>query len=156
VRKDAHFRPIPRERGGAAGSLSYGARGPDLSLQIRAEGLVPGRKYRFDLGVDGVTYSLASRAAAPDGTWSLDTTLTAFAEGACVGRNFQPERPLAGTHALSFAIKNDGSPPTGTLADQAPPDGGGAQLPCAGNGDGNYGYVLYEAEPGRFEGTASR
>jgi hypothetical protein len=36
-----------------------------------------------------------------------------------------------------------------------PPSAPGAQLPCRGNGDGKYDYLLLENEAGEFKGTRS-
>ena len=54
---------------------------------------------------------------------------------------------------MKFRIKRDGSPPSGTMPGIAP-SAPGAQLPCHGNGDGDYDYLLLENEVANFKGTA--
>lgn len=159
IQKDSLFRPVPPERGGASGEVWYSPSGRTLSFRLRASGLVPHRRYELDLTVDSVTYTLASRPASADGDIALDTTITEFAEGACVGANYDRPRPLTGPHRIKFAVKNDGSPPSGA---SGVGDGGdtlsaaGVTLPCAGNGDGDYSYVLYEGQVAEFEGRGGR
>ncbi len=155
VQKDSLFRPIPPRQGAPAGAVWYVPTGGRLTFRLHASGLVPHRRYELDLTVDGVTYTMASRPASAEGTVAIDTSLDRFAEGACVGANYHPPRPIAGRHRLQFALKNDGSPRSGTMAGDSATRArwaGGADLPCAGNGDGNYSYVLYEAEVAEFEG----
>jgi hypothetical protein len=108
----------------------------------------------------------------------------------CVGKAYDPARPLAGTHEIRFWVKADGNPRSGTLGgpEQGPvawrdlwktirdtaeggeapgrpmretaergetPEGAanGRDLPCSGNGDGDYAYALLENEVARFTGT---
>ncbi|MFN2433619.1 MAG: hypothetical protein ABR599_12540 [Gemmatimonadota bacterium] len=152
VQKDAKFRPIPPDRGGATGTVWYTPAGETLELQLRAEGLDPQRQYLLEIGVDGTIYTIGSYRASGDGEMTLDTTLTRFAEGVCVGPNYDAPRPLAGPHEIRFWVKRDGNPPSGTGRDHAPEFSAGADLPCSGNGDGDYTYVLLENEVARFTG----
>ena len=149
--KDASFRPIPRAAGGATGVVWYAPSGPALRFQLRAYGLKPGRRYVLEMQVDKAIYTVASYAPDTRGDLAIDTTLSQFQEGVCVGTNFDPPRPVTGPHQVKFWIKHDGSPASGTmpgLAATAP----GATLPCHGDGDGNYAYVLLENETADFTG----
>jgi hypothetical protein len=156
VQKDAQFRPIPRSKGGATGSVWYTPSGRELSFQLRAEGLAPDKRYLVELAVDSIIYTLASRSADGDGDLAVDTTLTRFAEGVCVGPNYDPPRPLDGRHTIRFWIKADGNPRSGTGHDWSPQFADGADLPCSGNGDGDYTYVLLENEVASYAGPGAR
>jgi hypothetical protein len=153
VQKDSLFRPIPPSRGGATGTVSYSSTGTRFSFHLRASGLEPHRRYELDLTVDDTTYTMASRPASASGTLVIDTTLGQFAEGACVGANYHAPVAVRGRHRIKFAVKNDGSPPSGTARTHTPGITAGGDLPCAGNGDENYAYVLFEAHAVDFEGT---
>jgi hypothetical protein len=150
--KDSSFRPIPRAAGGASGVVWYAPTGPALHFQLRASGLPLGHKYVLELQVDDAIYTVASYRPDAHGELALDTTLTQFEEGVCVGANFDRPRSVIGHHRVKFWIKRDGSPATGTMAGIAP-TAAGAQLACHGNGDGNYEYLLLENEVADFTGT---
>lgn len=152
--KDSAFRAVPPSAGGATGVVWYSPRGPGLHFQLKASGLPANRRYLLELKVDDVIYTVASRSPDARGDLAIDTTITEFAEGVCVGTNFDPPRPPSGHHLIKFWIKRDGNPASGTMpgvASSAP----GEQLACHGNGDGNYGYVLLENEVADFTGTAA-
>src|SRR6185437_14977804 len=152
--KDASFRPIPPSAGGATGVVWYSPRGPGLHFQLKVSGLPANRRYLLELKMDDVIYTVASYTPDAPGELAIDTTITEFAEGVCVGTNFDQPRPVSGHHLIKFWIKRDGNPASGTMpgiARSAP----GAQLACHGNGDGNYGYVLLENEVADFTGTAT-
>ena len=153
VQKDAQFQIVPQSEGGATGTVWYTPVGEELEFELRAEGLEPGKKYLLELQVDQAIYTIASRAADEDAELAVDTTLTRFAEGVCVGPNYDPPMPLAGQHAIRFWVKKDGNPPSGTAAEHAPQVEAGRELPCSGNGDGDYGYVLLENEVANFIGA---
>lgn len=150
--KDAHFNIIPPVRGGAVGSVWYHARGPALSFQLVATGLRPHRRYLLELSVDGTVYTVASHAASASGELSIDSTITAFEEGACVGDNYDPPRSVHGEHEVKFWLKNDGNPVSGTMPGRRSPRAAGSSLPCHGNGDGDYSYVLLENALAHFIG----
>ena len=148
--KDSAFRPISPARGGASGSVWYRPAGGALQIQFRALGLVPGLHYLMEIDADGTIYSLSSHVADSTGAIAVDTSLTRFAEGVCVGTNYDPPHPIAGRHAVKFWLKRDGSPRSGTQAEFSP----GAPEPslaCRGNGDENYAYALLENELAKFE-----
>jgi hypothetical protein len=151
--KDAHFNIIPPVRGGAVGSVWYGSRGPALSFQLLASGLRPRRHYLLELSVDGTVYTVASQTAGVNGELSIDTTVTMFEEGACVGDNYDPPRSVHGEHEVKFWLKNDGNPVSGTMPGRRRSSAAaGSALPCRGNGDGDYSYVLLENEVAHFTG----
>jgi hypothetical protein len=149
--KDASFQPIPRSAGGATGVVWYAPTGPSLRFQLRAFGLVPAKRYALEMQVDSAIYTVASYAPDARGELAVDTTLTEFREGICVGANYDQPTPAKGAHTIKFWVKKDGSPPTGTMpgvAAGAP----GAGLSCHGNGDSDYKYVLLENETANFTG----
>jgi hypothetical protein len=152
AQKDSAFRPIPPSAGGAAGVVWYAPAGSALRFQLRATGLAPARRYVLELEVDSVVYTVASYVPNARGELAIDTTLAQFAEGVCVGRNFDAPRSVRGRHRIKFWVKRDGSPPTGTMPG-IPPSAPGAQLGCHGNGDGDYSYILLENETADFTGT---
>lgn len=149
--KDASYRPIPRAAGGATGVVWYAPSGPALKFQLRAYGLRTGRRYLLELQVDDAIYTVASYLPDANGDLAIDTTLTQFQEGVCVGTNYDKPTPVTGEHHVKFWIKSDGSPSSGMMpgvAAGAP----GAELACHGNGDGDYRYVLLENEIADFTG----
>jgi hypothetical protein len=150
--KDAHFNIIPPVRGGAVGSVWYGARGPALVFQLRASGLRPHRRYLLELSVDGTVYTVASHVAGGNGELSIDSTITKFEEGACVGDNYDPPRSVQGEHEIKFWLKNDGNPVSGTMPGRRSSSAAGSALPCQGNVDGDYSYVLLENAVAHFTG----
>lgn len=155
LQKDVNFQPVSPSDGGASGSVWYNPSGPLLSFQLQAEGLEPGKRYLVEIAVDEVIYTLASRGASRSGELALDTTLTRFAEGVCVGPNYDPPRPLDGRHALRFWVKKDGNPSAGDGRAHAPQFTEGQHLPCSGNGDGDYTYILFENEVADYAGPGA-
>jgi hypothetical protein len=150
--KDQDFAIIPPARGGATGSVWYSPRGTGLSFQLVASGLRSGRRYLLELSVDGTVYTVASHVANAAGELSIDSAITSFAEGACVGDNFDEPKPARGEHEVAFWLKNDGNPVSGTMPARRPASAEGSALPCHGNGDGNYDYVLLDDARARFIG----
>jgi hypothetical protein len=75
-----------------------------------------------------------------------------FEEGACVGDNYDPPRSVHGEHEIKFWLKNDGNPVSGTMAGRRSSSAAGSSLPCHGNGDGDYSYVLLENAVAHFTG----
>jgi len=155
AQKDSAFHPIPASKGGATGEVLYAPSGPALHFVLHGRGLSPGHKYELELQVDSATYVVAAYSPDARGQLSIDTTLTEFREGECVGKNFDAPRAITGRHSIKFRIKRDGSPPSGTMPGIAP-SVPGAQLSCHGNGDGNFDYLLLENEVADFKGTEAR
>jgi hypothetical protein len=152
--KDASFTTIPPSAGGASAVVLYSPTGPGFHLRLNASGFSPARRYALELQVDGTIYTVASYVADSHGAIALDTTLTEFEEGVCVGRNYDPPHPVAGHHDIKVWMKHDGSPSAGTMPG-IPASFPGAQLPCRGDGDNDYRYVLLENAPADFTGTAA-
>jgi len=153
--KDRDFDIIPPVRGGAVGSVWYSPRGTGLSFQLLASGLRPGRRYLLELSVDGTIYTVASHTASASGELSIDSTITSFREGACVGDNFDLPKSARGAHEVKFWLKNDGNPVSGTMPGRLPSSAAGSSLPCHGNGDGDYSYVLLDNAAAHFTGESS-
>lgn len=154
AQKDAAFRPIPRAAGGATGVVWYAHSGPALHFVLRAYGLQPQRRYLLEIQADDAIYSVASFTPDARGELAIDTTLTQFAEGACVGANYDAPRTVQGPHKVKFWIKRDGNPQSG-VSTGVKPGSPGASLPCHGNGDGDYAYMLMENEVANFTGTGA-
>ena len=152
AQKDAAFRPIPRAAGGATGVVWYAHSGPSLHFTLRAYGLQPLHRYLLEIQADDAIYSVASYASDSKGELTIDTALTQFAEGACVGANYDAPRSVQGQHRVKFWIKRDGNPASG-VSPSVKPGSPGASLPCHGNGDGDYSYMLMENEIADFTGT---
>lgn len=148
VQKDGDFHPLID---GAHGRVDYIPQGTAFAFRLHGTGLAPGKRYLLELEVDSTIYAVASHVANDRGELTIDTTLSRFAEGVCVGKKYDPPRPLSGHHEIRFWVKRDGNPKTGS-ASGAPPGSEGASLPCAGNGDGDYSYVLLEQQLALFTG----
>ena len=151
--KDSAFEPIPPSKGGASGEVLFEPKGPAFHFALRAWAVPPGHRYVLEIQADSTIYSVMSRAPDAHGGLIIDTTLTQFAEGVCVGTNFNAPRAIEGSHAIKFRLKRDGSPASGAMPGIAA-SALGAQLACHGNGDGNYDYVLLENEVADFDGVA--
>jgi len=153
VEKDASWRPVPPRPGGPSGGVWYGTHGARFRFGLRAVGLQPDIHYIVELDVDGSTYAVANRVATAAGDVALDTALTAFAEGACAGSDRQATRSLVGTHRVKFLLKRNGNPAGagggGGSGSAAPRPGGPV---CAGNGDGDFTYVLFEEKLAIYDG----
>ena len=153
--KDSAYELVPPSAGGASASVVYSPSGSGFHLRLNAAGLKPARRYALELQVDSTIYTVASYVADARGALALDTTLSTFQEGVCVGRNYDPPRSVTGHHNIKIWIKHDGSPRTGTMPG-IPANLPGAQLSCHGDGDGDYHYVLLEDASADFTGTAAR
>lgn len=152
--KDSAFRPIPASAGGATGEVLYAPTGASLRFQLRAHGLTPDHRYVLEMQVDREIYTVASYSSDASGGLTVDTALSRFEEGVCVGNNYDAPRAVSGAHDIKFWVKRDGSPKAGTMPGLAR-SAAGSQLPCHGNGDGNYGYVLLDDGAAKFTGTSA-
>lgn len=151
--KDPSFRVIPPAKGGSSAVVLYAPTGPAFHFILHASQLSAGHRFALELEVDGVIYTVESFSPGPRGDVALDTTLTQFQEGVCVGANYDSPKSASGHHVIKIWIKRDGSPKSGMLpgiASSAP----GAQLACHGNGDGIFDYVLLENAAADFTGSA--
>lgn len=152
AQKDASFRPIPRAAGGATGVVWYAHSGPALQFTLRALGLQPLHRYLLEIQADDAIYSVAGYTSDANGEIAIDTALTQFAEGVCAGANYDAPKSVEGDHRVKFWIKRDGNPASG-VSQSVKPGAPGAALPCHGNGDGDYTYMLMENEIADFKGT---
>jgi hypothetical protein len=154
IRKSGTIRSGPLPFGGPSGSVWYTPEGPRLGIELRAKRLTPGKRYILELAVDSATiYDVASYQADSAGQIAVDTSLARFAEGLCVGDNYHPPRSLQGPHTIRFWLKLDGNPRTGMQRIADSTGALAAELPCTGNGDGDYRYVLLESAPAHFTGS---
>lgn len=153
--KDAAFRRVPRAAGGATGVVWYAHSGPTLQFNLRALGLQPLHRYLLEIQADDAIYSVSSYLSDARGEIAIDTALSQFQEGTCVGANFDAPKPVAGAHTVKFWIKRDGNPKSGT-SPSVKANAPGAALPCHGNGDNDYTYMLMENELAHFTGTTAK
>lgn len=138
--KDSAFNVVPPSRGGASGSVWFRSRAPALTLQLRAAGLVPSKRYQLELSTAQAVYTVARVSADAQGHLAIDTTLAQLADDACVVANRVPPRPLHGRITIKFWVRRDWSQTV-------------AGSPCSGNGDGDSTYALLEENEGTFYGT---
>jgi hypothetical protein len=149
VQKDASWRPLPVHPGAPAGGVWYSTRGQRFRFGLRAVGLQPGAHYVIELNVDDTPFEVADRPATVRGEVTLDTALTGFVDGACAGSHRQAAQSLVGTHRVKFLLKRNGNPPGGRAPSAATEIGG---RPCAGNGDSDFSYVLFEEKLAIYDG----
>lgn len=159
VQKDSSWRPLPVGLHSPTGDVSYSTRGAPFRFTVRAAGLRPGTRYIIELTVDGAIGAAASRAADSAGDVVLDTALSAFAGGTCgegrpagqgsdggTGTRGSGAPALRGAHQIKFTLRRNGRPAVG--APVARPSG----TACAGNGDGDFSYILFEEKVAHYNG----
>lgn len=153
VQKDGSWRPLPSRPDGPRGDVSYSAHGTPFRFTLHASGLRPGTRYLIELNVDGATDDVASRVAGPTGEMTLDTALSAFAAGRCRDTRLDARSAhgaLRGTHQIKFLLKRNGRPAAdgpAAAVSQA------KDLSCAGNGDGDFSYILFEEKLANYDGS---
>jgi hypothetical protein len=136
------------EKGAATPAGTFYFRMVSGSLDWYAVGhaLGAGRAYRVVLtAADGHEYAVASRKAGGDGGFAAHGVETMLMNRQCVGTEDPSQRPLADALPLSVAIKQDGSPPGSSSRGELL--GSRSALPCNGNGDGVFDYVLRSSAP---------
>lgn len=134
--------------GGVAPSGMFHYRVVSGSLDWYATGhaLAAHHAYRVVLSsADGHEYAVASRRARADGSFVAHGVETMLMNRQCVGTEDPSRRPLADAVPLSVAIKQDGSPPASSS--RTDPLGSRGALPCNGNGDGVFDYVVSSTGP---------
>ena len=130
--------------GPAKGTFSYMLVDGAIDWYLFATHVSPGRAYRVVLSAaDGNEYAIASRRAGPDGTLGVHGVETALMNRQCVGAEDPSRRPLETARALHVALKSDGSAHGASGNDML---GSRSALPCGGNGDGDFTYVLTSAD----------
>ena len=129
-----------RAREQPAGTFSYLLVDGAIDWYVFATHLRAGRAYRILLtAADGKEYAIASRRSGADGSLGAHGVETALINRQCVGAEDPSRRPLASARSLSVAVKSDGSARGASGNDVL---GSRSALPCGGNGDGVFDYVL--------------
>lgn len=124
-----------------AGTFYYRLVSGSLDWYVVGRAFGAGRAYRVVLtAADGREYAVASRRARGDGSFAAHGVETTLMNRQCVGTEDPSQRQLAEAAPIGVAVKEDGSPPGG--ASGSGPLGSRGALPCDGNGDGVFEYVL--------------
>lgn len=133
-----------RLRDKPAGTFSYLVVDGAIDWYAFATHLRPGRAYRILLtAADGKEYAIASRRSGADGSLGAHGVETALMNRQCVGAEDPSRRPLESAKLLRVAVKSDGSARGASGNDLL---GSRSALPCGGNGDGVFDYVLQSAD----------
>ena len=133
-----------RAREVPVGTFSYLEVDGAIDWYVFATHLRPGRAYRILLtAADGKEYAIASRRSGPDGSLGAHGVETALMNRQCVGAEDPSRRPLASVGSLRVGVKSDGSARGASGNDML---GSRSALPCGGNGDGEFDYVLQSAD----------
>lgn len=123
-----------------AGTFSYVVVDGAISWYMFASHLAPSHAYRVVLTApDGKEYAVASRQSGEDGSLGAHGVETTLMNRQCVGSEDPSRRTLESVGSLRVALKNDGSARGAGSNDLL---GSRSALPCGGNGDGDFGYVL--------------
>ena len=129
-----------RTQNAPAGTFSYLVVDGAIDWYVFATDLVPARAYRVVLtSADGKEYAVASRRSDGSGTLGAHGVETALMNRQCVGAEDPSRRSLESARTLRVALKSDGSANGASTNDLL---GSRSALPCGGNGDGNFDYVL--------------
>ena len=129
-----------RASGGADGTFSYMVVDGAVSWYMFASHLSPTHAYRVVLTApDGKEYAVASRQSGEDGSFGAHGVETTLMNRQCVGSEDPSRRALETLGSVRVALKNDGSARGASGNDLL---GSRSALPCGGNGDGNFDYVL--------------
>jgi len=137
-----------RTRSAPAGTFSYLVVDGAIDWYVFATQLRPGRAYRILLtAADGKEYAVASRRSGSDGSLGAHGVETALMNRQCVGAEDPSRRPLESARSLRVAVKSDGSARGASGNDLV---GSRSALPCGGNGDGVFDYVLQSKDSVTF------
>jgi hypothetical protein len=127
-----------------SGTFSYLVVDGAINWYVFATHLAPSRAYRVVLtAADGKEYAVASRRTDEEGTLGVHGVETALQNRQCVGTEDPSRRALASAGSLRVSVKSDGSASGASGNDLL---GSRSALPCGGNGDGNFEYVLQSDE----------
>lgn len=133
-----------RARGMLKGTFRYVLVDGALDWYVFATGMPASRAYRVLLAAaDGEEYAVASARSAADGSFVAHGVETMLMNRLCVGEEDLSRRPLGSARTLSVAVKSDGSPRGASGNDLL---GSRNAMPCGGNGDGVFDYVLRSAD----------
>ena len=137
IRLDANDASTPNA---PSGTFSYVMVDGAISWYMFASHLSPARAYRVVLtSADGKEYAVASRRAGDDGSLGAHGVETTLMNRQCVGSEDPSRRALESVGSLHVALKSDGSARGASGNDLL---GSRSALPCGGNGDGKFDYVL--------------
>lgn len=137
----------PEGRGSQSptGTFSYMVVDGAIDWYVFATHLAPTKAYRVVLtAADGKEYAVASRRADGTGALGAHGVETALMNRQCVGAEDPSRRTLESARTLQVALKTDGSASGASSNDLL---GSRSALPCGGNGDGKFEYVLRSADP---------
>lgn len=139
--------PLASATGGtSAGTLYYRVVSGSLDWYVLARTFSSGHAYRVVItAADGHEYAVASSRARGDGSFVAHGVETTLMNRQCVGTEDPSQRQLADASPITIAVKQDGSPPASSSATD--PLGSRSALPCNGNGDGVFEYVLRATTP---------
>jgi hypothetical protein len=138
--------PAPEVNGGdpdasPVGSFWYRFGDGGLEWFVRAQHLESGLAYRVELTVNNsARYSVASLRADAAGALVGHGSLPAFVNQTCVSVDADRSQPFSADEQMGVAIKTDGAPSSGGQG--VSPTSPEQTLPCSGNGDGRWVYVL--------------
>ncbi|HEU4586147.1 MAG TPA: hypothetical protein VFR95_10375, partial [Gemmatimonadaceae bacterium] len=141
---------------GPAGIFYYSPDGDAFEWYLSARSLEPGVRYRLELNVDdSLNYAAGSVMADEAGRVLGHGALGQFVDRYCVGAANTPPIALSGEHTVAVRLKRDGSSPGESSAESSVTGPASRPLPCTGNGDGRFDYVLHEQKRAAFTGSAS-
>jgi hypothetical protein len=136
--------PDGRKQSAPAGTFSYLVVDGAIDWYVFASDLPPARAFRVVLtAADGKEYAIASRHSDNAGTLGAHGVETTLRNRQCVGEEDPSRRTLASVGALRVSLKNDGSASGASANDML---GSRSALPCGGNGDGDFSYVLQSTD----------
>ena len=135
----------PQDAGAPSGSFRYEVVEGALDWYVAATGLRAARFYRVVMtAADGREYAVASERSAADGSFTAHGIETLLMNRQCVGLEDPSRRTLGSVRTVLVSVKNDGSRAGPSGSDFL---GSRSALPCHGNGDGDFGYVLHALAP---------
>jgi hypothetical protein len=127
-----------------SGTFRYMVVDGAIDWYLFASELVPTRAYRVVLtAADGKEYAVASRRSDAKGTLGMHGVETALMNRQCVGAEDPSRRTLESARTLRVSLKGDGSARGASSNDLL---GSRSALPCGGNGDGKFEYVLQSTD----------
>ncbi|HET7549758.1 MAG TPA: glycosyltransferase [Gemmatimonadaceae bacterium] len=146
----------PDAQSGPGGIFYYSPSGDSFEWYLSAQALEPGVRYRLELNVDdSLNYAAGSVMADENGRVLGHGDLHTFLDRYCVGAVGTPPVALSGEHTVGVRLKRDGSSPGESSAESSVTGPASRPLPCAGNGDGRFDYVLHEQKSVEFTGSAN-
>lgn len=138
------------------GTFYYSPAGDSFEWYLRATGLEPGVRYRLELNVDdSLNYAVGSVRADDTGQVLGRGALQEFTDRYCVGALGAPPIDLSGEHSVAVRVKLDGSSPGESSSEGSVTGTSARPLPCTGNGDARFDYVLHEQRKIRFTDAAT-